>query len=109
MSTTNWCVARPTSTEPVQPAPEVLELGVLQIPELRRAQGPAPEADLDLGLEVAALVKGECLEHDHTQRRQPGQARRARVHPRRHPPMGHEQGGAQDVRLVIEVVGQDAR
>ncbi len=42
-----------------QPLPEPVELGVLQFAQRRVAERPAPEADLDLGLEVPPLVPRE--------------------------------------------------
>ena len=42
---------------PAQPVGEAVELGVLELAQRRIAQRPAPEADLDLGLEVP-LISG---------------------------------------------------
>ena len=39
-----------------QPLGEAVELGVLQLPQGRVTQRPAPEADLDLGLKITLLV-----------------------------------------------------
>src|SRR5262249_56333808 len=71
---------------PAQPGAEPVELGVLQVPELRRAQRPAPEADLDLRLQVSPLVEGQRLEHDDPQRVEAGEPRAPGAHPPPPPP-----------------------
>jgi hypothetical protein len=91
-----------------QPFPEAVELGMLQVPQLRGAQCPAPEADLDLRLQVALGVQGECFEHDDMQRLEPGQPGRCRVHPRPDPAVGHHQGRAEDVGFAVEVMREDS-
>ena len=94
---------------PSQPAGEPVELGVLHRAQLRVAQGPAPEADLDLGLEVALVVERQRLEHDHAQRAEPGQAGRTGLHPGRDPAVRQHERRAEDVGLVVEVVREYAR
>jgi hypothetical protein len=91
-----------------QPRGEAVELGVLQLAQRRVAQRPAPEADLDLRLEVALGVQRQRLEHYDPQRGQPGQPGRPGFHPGHHPAVGHQQRRAEDVGLVVEVVRQDA-
>jgi hypothetical protein len=81
---------------------------VLQPPQRRVAQRPAPEADLDLGLEVALGVQRQRLQHDDAQRGQPGEPGRLGFHPGHHAAMGEQQRRAEDVGLVVEVVRQDA-
>jgi len=75
-----------------QPLREAVELRVLQLAQPGVAQRPAPEADLDLRLEIALLVQRQRLQHDHAERGQAGQADRPGVHPGRDPAVGHHQG-----------------
>ena len=93
---------------PAQPVGEAVELRVLQPPQRRVAQGPAPEADLDLGFEVALGVQRQRLQHDDAQRGQPCEPGCAGFHPGHHAAVGEQQRRAEDVGLVVEIVRQDA-
>src|SRR5580704_11241248 len=92
----------------VQPGAEPVELRMLQVAKLRVPERAAPEADLDLRLEVAALVERQRLQHDDAQRRQAGQARRRLRHPGADAAVRVHERRAEYVGLVVEVVPEDA-
>ena len=121
MSTTSWCVARPrsqplasspcsaaSSEMPAQPRAEPVELGVLELAQPRVAQRPAPEADLDLRLEVAPFVQRQGLQHDGAQRGQASQAGRDASHPGADSLVREHQRRPEYVFLVVEVVPEYA-